>query len=84
MRDAELYAAPTPNALYIHDDLSEYISRRQGQASPAWQLTRELFALVRQDPRRVVLLTLESQMATLLAARRACSIFPGDRHRSSR
>jgi hypothetical protein len=69
MRDAELYAAPTPNALYIHDDLSEYISRRQGQASPAWQLTRELFALVRQDPRRVVLLTLESQMATLLADR---------------
>jgi hypothetical protein len=67
MGDTELYAAPTPNVLYIHDDLSEYISRRQGQASPAWQLKRELFALVRRDSTRVVLLTLESQMARLLA-----------------
>ena len=67
MSDAEPYAAPTPNALYIHDDLSDYVFRQQGEASPAWHLTRELFALVRRDPGRVVLLTLESQMTSLLA-----------------
>jgi hypothetical protein len=67
MRDAEPYAAPTPKVLYIHDDLSDYVARRQGQASPACQLTRELFALVCREPKHVVLLTLESQMALLLA-----------------
>ena len=67
MRHAELYAAPTPKVLYIHDDLSDYVCRHHGEASPAWHLTRELFALVCQDPERVALLTLESQMAPLLA-----------------
>ena len=67
MSDAEPYAAPTPKVLYIHDDLSEYVSRQQGQASPASQLARELFALVCRDPERVVLLTLESQIEQLLA-----------------
>jgi len=67
MRDADPYAAPTPKVLYIHDDLSDYVSRQQGQASAAWQLTRQLFALVCREPRRVVLLTLESQMTSLLA-----------------
>jgi hypothetical protein len=67
MRDAESYAAPTPKVLYIHDDLSDYVSRQHGQASPAWRLSREFFALVCLDPRRVVLLTLEPQMAPLLA-----------------
>jgi hypothetical protein len=67
MAHAELYAAPTPKILYIHDDLSDYLSRQQGQASPAWYFTHELFALVCRDPRRVVLLTLEAQMAALLA-----------------
>ena len=63
--------SPTPRrprrVLYIHDDLSDYVSRQHGQASPAWHLTREFFALVCRDPKRVVLLTLESQMAPLLA-----------------
>jgi len=67
MKDAISYAAPTPKVLYIHDDLSDYVSRQQGRASAAWQLTRQLFALVCRDRRRVVLLTLESQMASLLA-----------------
>ncbi len=67
MTDAEAYAAPTPKVFYIHDDLSEYICQRQGEASPAWQLTRELFALVRRDPSHVVVLTLEWQMTRLLA-----------------
>jgi hypothetical protein len=67
MTDAKAYAAPTPRVFYIHDDLSEYVCRQQGEASPAWQLTRELFALVRRDPRRVVVLTLEAQIQRLLA-----------------
>jgi hypothetical protein len=64
---AEAYAAPTPKRLYIHDDLSAYVRKRQGEASLAWQLTRELFLLTRRDPRRVVTLTLESQIERLLA-----------------
>lgn len=68
MWDAEPYAAPTPKVLYIHDDLSDYVSRHRGQASPAWHLTQKFFALVCRDPKRVVLLNLESQIAPLLAA----------------
>jgi hypothetical protein len=67
MTDAEAYAAPTPKVFYIHDDLSEYVRRRQGEASLAWQLMRELFALVRRNPRHVVVLTLEAQIERLLA-----------------
>jgi hypothetical protein len=67
MKCAEPYAAPTPKVLYIHDDLSDYVSRHHGQETPAWHLTREFFSLVCRDPRRVVLLTLESQMVPLLA-----------------
>lgn len=67
MTDAEAYAAPTPKVFYIHDDLTEYVCQRQGEGSPAWQLTRELFALARRDPGRVVVLTLEQQITGLLA-----------------
>jgi hypothetical protein len=67
MTDAQAYAAPTPTVFYIHDDLSEYVRRRLGETSPAWQLTRELFTLVRRDPSRVVVLTLEGQIGRLLA-----------------
>jgi hypothetical protein len=67
MADADAYAAPTPRVFYIHDDLSEYVCRRQGEASLAFQLTRELFTLVRRDPRRVVVITLEAQIERLLA-----------------
>jgi len=66
MRDAEPYAAPTPLAFYIHDDLSEYVARKHGQASRAWQLTQNLFEVVCMDSRRVTLLTLELQMTQLL------------------
>ena len=67
MTDADAYTAPTPKVFYIHDDLSEYVRRRQGEASLAGQLTRDLFALVRRDPERVVVLTLEAQIERLLA-----------------
>jgi hypothetical protein len=67
MADAEAYAAPTPQVLYIHDDLSGYVCRRLGSTSAARQLTRELFMRVRPDPSRVVVLTVESQIERLLA-----------------
>jgi len=67
MTGAEAYAAPTPRVFYIHDDLSEYVCRHQGEASLAWQLMRELFALIRRDSEHVVVLTLESQIEHLLA-----------------
>jgi pyrimidine operon attenuation protein/uracil phosphoribosyltransferase len=67
MRDAESYAAPTPKILYIHDDVSDFVARQHGRASPAGQLTGELFALVSRQPKQVAVLTLESQIASLLA-----------------
>ena len=67
MTYAEAYAAPTPRVLYLHDDLSEHVCRQHGEASLAWQLTREIFALMRRDPGHVVVLTLESQIERILA-----------------
>jgi len=67
MTEVEAYAAPIPKVFYIHDDLSEYVCRRWGEASPAWQLTQALLALLRRDPQRVVVLTLEAQLARLQA-----------------
>lgn len=69
MSDTAPYAAPTPKVLYIHDDISDYVSRQRGQASSAADLTRELFALVCRDPARVVVLTLDLQISRLLADR---------------
>ncbi|MBV8357345.1 MAG: hypothetical protein JO189_05345 [Deltaproteobacteria bacterium] len=66
MTDAKPYAAPTPNVLYIHDDLTDYVSEHQGKGSLAWQLTQQLFVAVRRDPKRVVLLTVEAQITRLV------------------
>ncbi|HSF30911.1 MAG TPA: hypothetical protein VLK82_10635 [Candidatus Tectomicrobia bacterium] len=67
MTTAEAYAAPIPRVFYIHDDVSDYVRRRHGATSLAYQLTRQLFALVRREPGRVVVLTLEAQIERLLA-----------------
>ncbi len=67
MPNAEAYAAPTPSVFYIHDDLSEYVQRKQGGDSLALRLTRDLFELVCREPQRVVVLKLEDQMEQLLA-----------------
>jgi hypothetical protein len=64
---ADPYAAPTPRRFYIHDDLSDYIRQRHDESSLAWQHTQDLFALMRRDSRRVVVLTLEGQIERLLA-----------------
>src|SRR5438034_3632274 len=61
------YAAPTPQVFYIHDDLSHDVRHTYGEQSVAYQLTRELFTLVRRDPRRVVVLQLEDQITSLVA-----------------
>jgi hypothetical protein len=67
MPAAEAYAAPIPRVFYIHDDLTDYVRRHQGEASPAFQLTQELFALAQRHPGHVVVLTLEAQIEQLLA-----------------
>lgn len=67
MADASAYAAPIPKAFYIHDDLSEYVHRKQGPGSPAGHLTQALFTLVQRDAQRVHVLTLEAQIEQLTA-----------------
>ena len=64
---ATAYAAPTPQAFYIHDDLSDDVRHTYGEHSVALQLTRELFTLVRRDPQRVIVLQLEDQITRLVA-----------------
>lgn len=66
MRSDQPYAAPSPKTLYVHDDLSDYVIKYHGPASPAACLTRELFALMRREPTRVVSLTLDSQITALI------------------
>lgn len=67
MADASAYAAPTPKAFYIHDDLSEYVQRKHGEGSPALQLTQALFSRVQRDAQHVHVLTLEPQIEQLIA-----------------
>jgi len=58
-------ATPVPRRLYVHDDLSEEL-RAHGDASRVQRLGHALLALLRQDP-RVILLTLEEQIDALVA-----------------
>jgi hypothetical protein len=59
-------ATPSPRQLYVHDDLSDEL-RAHGEASTAWRLGQALFALLRREPGRVVLLTLAEQLDALIA-----------------
>ena len=65
--DRGAYAQPTPRLLYVHDDLSDEVAERLGPASPAAALTRSLFALLKRDPQRVVVLTLAEQVDRVIA-----------------
>jgi hypothetical protein len=58
---------PTPTRFYVHDDLTEDVRTRHGADSAAFALARELLALVRRDPGRVRVLTLDEQLEALLA-----------------
>ena len=60
------YAAPTPDALYVHDDISDEVRGLHGEDSKAFNLTQDLLDLVRHPPQRVVL-TVEEQIDRLLA-----------------
>jgi hypothetical protein len=61
------YTQPTPQILYVHDDLSDEVSARLGAASPAADLARTLFAVIARDTKRVRLLTLAEQLDRVLA-----------------
>jgi len=58
---------PTPTRLYVHDDLIPDVVERHGAGSTAASVARELMALVRRDPDRVTVLTLDEQLAALVA-----------------
>ncbi len=60
-------AQPTPHRLYVHDDLTEEVRERHGADSTASALARELLALVGRDAARVMVLTVEEQIARLVA-----------------
>jgi adenine/guanine phosphoribosyltransferase-like PRPP-binding protein len=57
---------PIPRTLYIHDDLSDDL-RALGECSPSWRLGQALFALLRRDTQRIVVLTLAEQIEGLVA-----------------
>ena len=59
-------ATPVPRTLYVHDDLSDDL-RALGEDSRGWQLGQALFALLRRDAGRVVVLTLAKQLEGLVA-----------------
>jgi hypothetical protein len=59
-------ATPVPRRLYVYDDLSEEI-RARGRDSRVQRPGQALLALLRQDP-RVVLLTLEGQVEALIGS----------------
>ena len=61
-----MVTTPNPRVLYIHDDLSEEL-RAHGKPSAACQLGEALFALLRRQPERVVVLTLAEQLDALIA-----------------
>ena len=61
------YAQPTPRLLYVHDDLTDEVDRRQGAGSAAAALARELLAVIARDTARVRVLTLDEQVARVVA-----------------
>ena len=61
------YTQPTPRLLYVHDDLSDEVSRRFGAASAGAALVRRLFDVLAQDRDRVRVLTLAEQLDRVLA-----------------
>lgn len=65
-RDA--YAQPTPAVLYVHDDLTDEVRRREGGDGEAAELARALLAVLRGQGPGVRVLTLEQQVERVLAA----------------
>jgi hypothetical protein len=65
--DGAAYAQPTPQLLYVHDDLSDEVARHEGTGSPAATLARDLLALLASDTERVRILTLGEQVERVVA-----------------
>ena len=65
--DGAEYTQPTPRLLYVHDDLTDEVARREGAGSPAAALTRDLLALLAHDAERVRILTLGEQVERVVA-----------------
>jgi len=67
--DAEraAYTQPTPRLLYIHDDLTDEVSRRLGAGSPAAALVEDLLGVLSRDRERVRILTLAEQLDRVIA-----------------
>lgn len=61
------YTQPTPRLLYVHDDLSDEVSRRLGHASDAAALARRLLDVLSRDGERVRVLTLGEQVDRVIA-----------------
>jgi hypothetical protein len=61
------YAQPTPRRLYVHDDLTDEVARREGAGSPAATLARDLLSLLARDAERVRILTLGEQVERVVA-----------------
>jgi adenine/guanine phosphoribosyltransferase-like PRPP-binding protein len=58
---------PTPRTLYVHDDLVPVLGTRFGDEAPITKLARELLMQVAGDGKGVLVLSLESQLAALIA-----------------
>lgn len=58
---------PTPHRLYVHDDLTDDLRARFADGSPVVRLAGELLEAVTRSGPRVQLLTLEAQLAALVA-----------------
>lgn len=65
--DGAAYSQPTPKILYVHDDLTDELSRREAADAPAMRLARDLLAAVARDPERVRVLTLGEQLDRVIA-----------------
>jgi hypothetical protein len=65
--DGAAYAQPTPRLLYVHDDLTDEVTRHAGIGSPAAALARDLLALVARDAGRVRVITLGEQVERVVA-----------------
>ena len=59
-------STPSPRTLYVHDDLSDEL-RRLGETSRAGRLGQALWALLRRDSPRIVILTAAAQIDGLVA-----------------
>lgn len=64
---ARLTSTPTPRRFYVHDDLTAEVRAAHGSGSAAFVLTQALLALVARDRDRVTVLTLEEQLAAVVA-----------------